>query len=81
MNATVQADLEQLNALTEARNLNEANFKQQNREYRNGLVNNLEVLQALTAFEESKRNLDRAQYQTKIDYFKLETATGKLPQP
>lgn len=81
LHATVQADLEQLNALTEARNLNEANFKQQNREYRNGLVNNLEVLQALTAFEESKRNLDRAQYQTKIDYLKLETATGKLPQP
>ncbi|NBV50800.1 TolC family protein [bacterium] len=81
LHATVQADLEQLSALTEARNLNEANFKQQNREYRNGLVNNLEVLQALTAFEESKRNLDRAQYQTKIDYLKLETATGNLPQP
>jgi len=79
--ATLSADLEQLKALTEAKELNEANFKQQTREYRNGLVNNLEVLQALTAFEESKRSLDRARFQTKIDFLKLETASGKYPKP
>lgn len=79
--ATLRADFEQLKALTEAKELNEANFKQQTREYRNGLVNNLDVLQALTAFEESKRSLDRARFQTKIDFLKLETASGKYPRP
>jgi outer membrane protein len=77
--AVLQADLEQLKSLNESRDLNEINFKQQTREYRNGLVNNLEVLQALTSFEESKRNLDRARFQTKIDYLKLETAAGHYP--
>lgn len=77
--AVLQADLEQLKSLNEARDLNESNFKQQTREYRNGLVNNLEVLQALTSFEDSKRNLDRARFQTKIDYLKLETAAGHYP--
>jgi outer membrane protein len=76
--STVKADLEQLKELSEARNLNELNFKQQTREYRNGLVNNLEVLQALTAFEESKRALDRAKFQTKINFLKLETAAGHV---
>lgn len=78
--AVLQADLEQLKSLNEARDLNEKNFKQQTREYRNGLVNNLEVLQALTSFEESKRNLDRARFQTKIDFLKLETASGRYPK-
>lgn len=78
LHATFEADLNQLKAFEDARKLNERNFKQLNKEYRNGLVNNLEVLQGLTAFEESKRNLDRAKYQTKIDFFKLETAAGKI---
>lgn len=78
--AILQADLEQLKSLGEARDLNESNFKQQTREYRNGLVNNLEVLQALTSFEESKRNLDRVRFQTKIDFLKLETAAGRHPK-
>ena len=78
--AILQADLEQLKSLSEARDLNETNFKQQSREYRNGLVNNLEVLQALTSFEESKRSLDRARFQTKIDFLKLETAAGHQPK-
>lgn len=78
--STVKADLEQLKELNEARDLNETNFKQQTKEYRNGLVNNLEVLQALTSFEESKRTLDRARFQTKMDYLKLETAAGNFPK-
>jgi len=78
LHATFEADLNQLKAFLDARNLNEKNFKQLNQEYRNGLVNNLEVLQGLTAFEESKRNLDRATYQAKIDFLKLEIAAGKI---
>lgn len=78
--STVKADLDQLKELTEARNLNEMNFKQQTKEYRNGLVNNLEVLQALTAFEESKRNLDRAHFQAKTDFLRLECAAGNFPK-
>jgi len=77
LHTTLESDLNQLRAFQTARDLNEKNFKQLNREYRNGLVNNLEVLQGLTAFEESKRNLDRSKYQTKIDFIKLETAAGK----
>ncbi|NDG25941.1 MAG: TolC family protein [Proteobacteria bacterium] len=79
LHAAFNADLEQLKELNTARELSERNFNQQNRDYRNGLVNNLEVLQALTAFEDSKRALDRAQFQTKIDFLKLEAAVGKLP--
>lgn len=78
--ATFKADLDQMTELNSARDLTEKNFVQQNREYRNGLVSNLEVLQALTAFEESKRALDRARFQSKIDYLKLEAAAGTLPE-
>jgi outer membrane protein len=78
--ATFKADLEQISELNSARDLTEKNFVQQNREYRNGLVSNLEVLQALTAFEESKRSLDRAKFQSKIDYLKLEASVGSIPE-
>ena len=55
------------------------NYEAEMKDYRYGLVNNLEVLLALNTFQESKRTLDRLLYQFKTDYLKLETAAAKRP--
>lgn len=76
----VLSDLAQLKALKEAVELSQKTFNEETRDYRLGLVTNLEVLQSLTAFEESKRAYDRARYLGVLDFAKLEVVTGKNSQ-
>ncbi|MBI3546758.1 MAG: TolC family protein [Gammaproteobacteria bacterium] len=68
-------DQTQLQALEKATAAAKDNYAAQRREYRLGLVTNLDVLQALTAFQENQRALDRARYTAKLDYAKLQAAT------
>ena len=75
----VQADRSQLQALEKALDAARKNYEAQRRDYRLGLVTNLDVLQALTAFQENQRALDRARYATKTDYLKLQAATMRRP--
>lgn len=72
-----ETDRAQLVLLTRSTAQAEKNYQQQSREYRLGLVGNLEVLQALTLFQESKRTLDRIRFQMRSDYVRLEIAAGK----
>ncbi len=51
------------------------------KDYRYGLVTNVEVLLSLTTSQESKRALDKAQYQYKIDYVKLLAQVADLRMP
>jgi outer membrane protein len=51
----------------------------QQRDYRFGLVTNLDVLQALTAYQENLRALDRARYTAKLNYLRLEAAVVRRP--
>jgi outer membrane protein len=73
---TVQADLGQLKVLEQAAKISESNYNEQSREYRYGLVTNLDVLQALTAFQESQRALDRARFTFRNDQERLESAAA-----
>lgn len=76
-----ELDRAQLDALTRATDTAKRNYESQTREYRLGLVTNLEVLQALTAYQENQRALDRARFTAKLDYLKLQAAAARRPSP
>jgi outer membrane protein len=72
----LKADMSQLTALQEAFNLSEKNYKANVKDYELNLVTNLDVLQALAAYQDTKRSLVKIRYLTKIDYARLEAATA-----
>ena len=72
----LKADLSQLTALQEAFNLAEKNYKANVRDYERNLVTNLDVLQALTAYQDTQRSLEKIRYLTKIDFNQLEAASA-----
>lgn len=71
-----RARIESLETATEAAR---KNYDVQLRDYRLGLVTNLDVLQALTTFQENRRALDRARYTAKLNYLRLEAAAVRRP--
>lgn len=71
--------LEQNRAYEKAYELADANYKEQNKDYRNGLVTNLDVLTAMNSLQETKRSKDKTFYQAKAAYRQLLAATGKIP--
>lgn len=75
----VMFDRSQLEALEKATEAARKNYEAQRRDYRFGLVTNLDVLQALTTYQENLRALDRARYTAKMDYLRLETAAARRP--
>lgn len=70
--------ISQLTALKSALETAEENYKEQTRDYRYGLVTNLDVLQALNTFQETKRQLDRVYFETKQNEVSLNAAIGKI---
>lgn len=74
-------DRAQLEALERATDTAKRNYEIQTREYRLGLVTNLDVLQALTAYQENQRALDRARYTAKLNYLRLQAAAVRRPAP
>ncbi|MBI3575356.1 MAG: TolC family protein [Gammaproteobacteria bacterium] len=78
---SVVFDRSQLDALEKATASARKNYEAQRRDYRLGLVTNLDVLQALTAFQQNQLALDRARYTTKLDYLKLQAAAVRRPAP
>lgn len=77
----VQNDKTQLESLKRAAELAERNYDEQSKEYRLGLVTNLDVLQALNASQDTRRAYDRVRYQLKLDVARLETAVALRPRP
>jgi len=71
-----KADLSQLAALQEAFNISEENYKANVKDYELNLVTNLDVLQALTSYQDTERSLEKARYQVKIDYNQLEASVA-----
>ncbi len=76
---SVVFDRSQLEALEKATEAARKNYEAQRRDYRLGLVTNLDVLLALTTFQENQRALDRARYTAKIDFFWLQAAAVRRP--
>lgn len=73
---TYSADQLQVEALRASKLANEKNLKAELTDYRLGLVTNLDVLNALISYQESERALDSQIFTTKLDYFRLESASG-----
>jgi len=77
--AQVKNDLSQIGKQKTAVDLNQKNYDAERKDYRNGLVTNIEVLTSLTNAQEARRDLDKAQYQFQINYIQLLTATAERP--
>ncbi len=76
---SVAYDRLQLDALEKATAAARKNYQAQAHDYRLGLVTNLDVLQALTTYQENQRALDRARYTAKSDYLMLQAAAVRRP--
>ena len=72
---TVVFDALQLDALEKSTEAAKKSYEAQRRDYRLGLVTNLDVLQSLSSFQVNQRALDRARYNAKLDFIKLQAAT------
>jgi outer membrane protein len=72
----LKSDMAQLAALQEAFDISEKNYKANVKDYELNLVSNLDVLQALAAYQDTQRSLEKIRYLTKIDYDKLEAAVA-----
>ena len=79
LHQAVALDRSQLDALSKATDAARKNYEAQQRDYRLGLVTNLDVLQALTAFQENQRALDRARYTAKLNHLRLQAASARRP--
>ena len=79
LHQSVLFDQSQLQALEKATDIARKNYAAQTRDYRLGLVTNLDVNQALTAYLENQRAVDRVRFTTKLDYSRLQAATLQRP--
>jgi outer membrane protein len=69
----------QIVALEKAKALAEKNWIFQTREYKYGLVNNIEVIDALTSFQDTTRALDDAKFSLKLLYAELLASCARVP--
>lgn len=75
---TFLSDQAQVAALQEAVTLSEKNYQAVLKDYNYGLVTNLEVLQALSSYQDSLRALDRLKFSLSTDYQHLLAVTAKI---
>jgi outer membrane protein len=75
LHSNYQFDRNQWETYKEARQVAEQNFKQQTRDYKRGLVTNLDVLTSMTSFQETQRARDRTRYAMENDFENLEAAS------
>ncbi|OGS33685.1 MAG: hypothetical protein A2474_04820 [Elusimicrobia bacterium RIFOXYC2_FULL_34_12] len=71
------SSLNQVKAYRESYEKAEKSYQLQLRDYKLGLVNNLDVLAAMTTMSDAKRNLDRALVEAKIDKALLNAAANQ----
>jgi outer membrane protein len=76
--ASAVSDRAQVKALALAKEVSYKDYEAEKRDYRLGLVANIDVLQALTTFQEAERSMDVERYTAMYDYARLQTETGKV---
>ena len=76
---TVVLDRSRLDAIEKATDAAKSNYETQRRDYRLGLVTNLDVLQALSTYLENQQALDRVRYNVKFNYLRLQAAAVRRP--
>ncbi len=72
------SSLEQVKALEKAVAATEQNYREQEKDYRYSLATNLDVLQALLTYYDTKRTLDRTRYQALSSAAELKAAINEL---
>ncbi|HTY13308.1 MAG TPA: TolC family protein [Candidatus Omnitrophota bacterium] len=77
----VASDREQIARFGEAARLAEQNYKAVAGDYELGLVSNLDVLTALTSYQDASRSLNRAVYALKSDRARLTSITAGIDVP
>lgn len=77
---TFQSRLDHLKLLEESVRIAERNVSVSQREFRRGLVRNIDVQSALAEYRNARRALDQARFEAQLDYLKLEIAAGFLPE-
>lgn len=75
---TLVSSIEQVKLLEKALSATEANYREQEKDYRFSLATNLDVLQALDAYQGTKRTLDRTRYQALSAYAELKAITNQV---
>jgi outer membrane protein len=74
-----KSDLGQYEKQKKVVQLGDRNYQAEVRDYKLGLVTNLEVLQVLTSYQQAQRFLNRLEYQLKSDYLRLQSAAALRP--
>ncbi len=72
--------LNQMKSLEAALAATEQNFKEQEKNYRYGQATNLDVIQALNLYLDTKRTLDRTRFQGMTSWAELDAATAQIPE-
>lgn len=72
--------VEQIEVLKTALVTTEKNYKEQQKDYGFSLVTNLDVLQALNTYQNTKRSLDRTTIELKYAWISLMTAVARIPE-
>jgi outer membrane protein len=76
---SVDSNLSQLQALATATATSKKSYAAQVRDYRLGLVTNLDVLQALAEYQQNQRTLDHTVFTAKNNYLLLLAAAARVP--
>ncbi|MBY0472208.1 TolC family protein [bacterium] len=77
--SNLQSGMSRVKLLERATQTAYENYQAQIKDYKLGLVTNLDVLQAITSWHESLRALDALKFQAKLDFVKLETSAALRP--
>jgi outer membrane protein len=79
LHGTLQTSEAEVQLFAEAVNLATKSYNQIRRDYRNGLVTNLDLLNSLQTLTNAKRSYDQARYQHLLERARLEAGAGRLP--
>ncbi len=79
IHATLLTSEAEVKLFAEAVNLAARSYAQIRRDYRNGLVTNLDLLNSLQTLTNAKRSYDQARFQRLLERARLEAGAGRLP--
>ena len=77
---TLSANKNQLEKLGELLTISKKNYETEVKFYKNGLVTNLEVMQAMTTYTDAQRQFDHLNQLLKLAFAKLEASVGERPE-
>ncbi len=80
LHSGVLSGLVQIASYKDAVKSSEENYHEQVRDFHNGLVSSLDLIQALTTLQDAKQAGDSVFYKTLTQYAQLESSVGRVPQ-